>query len=74
MGQIQLDHSDIHPNFSIPSNQYPTNQFTVRLSIKNVVMSDAGIYYCRANNSVGEDYQDFKVNVAAGRRRNPGMG
>ena len=46
----------------------------MRLSIKNVVMSDAGIYYCRANNSVGEDYQDFKVNVAAGRRRNPGMG
>ena len=46
----------------------------MRLSIKNVVMSDAGIYYCRANNSVGEDYQDFKVNVAAGRRRNPDAG
>ena len=57
-----------------PLNPHPTNQFTVRLSIKNVVMSDAGIYYCRANNSVGEDYQDFKVNVAAGRRRNPDAG
>ena len=43
----------------------------MRLSIKNVEMSDAGVYYCRANNSIGEDYQDFKVNVAAGRRRDP---
>ena len=34
-------------------------------------MSDAGVYYCRANNSIGEDYQDFKINVAAGRRRDP---
>ena len=54
-----------------PSNPHTRNQFTVRLSIKNVEMSDAGVYYCRANNSIGEDYQDFKVNVAAGRRRDP---
>ena len=54
-----------------PLNPRPKTQFTVRLSIKNVEMSDAGVYYCRANNSIGEDYQDFKVNVAAGRRRDP---
>ena len=76
LGFNRLVHPPIHDHnllFHVaPLNPHtPVNQFTVRLSIKNVEMSDAGVYYCRANNSIGEDYQDFKVNVAAGRRRDP---
>ncbi len=61
-GLVTSDRIDIFMN---PPASKEDSHFIVRLTIRSLKPSDAGMYFCRANNSMGTDYKDFRISVNA---------